>query len=129
MGPVESQISAIGVDRLGNAVFLLDERSLTARADGIYRVGLGLHGSLHSLALKLQGALAHVLFDKAQTLFGMLLDPIQTLLEIRSPLFDILREQTRFQLRGDLGGQGGERLGRCRKVGAWFHEGAGAVRC
>src|ERR1051325_3051543 len=32
--------------------------------------------------------------------------------EIRSPLVGILREQTEFQRRGDLGGQGGERLGR-----------------
>jgi len=54
--------------------------------------------------------LAHVLFDKAQTLFAMLLDPIQTRLEIGSPLFHILWEQTGFQPRGDLGGQRWERL-------------------
>ena len=40
-------------------------------------------------------------------------------MEIRSPLFDILREQTGFQPRGGLGGQGGERLDRAAALAGY----------
>ena len=74
------------MDGLGHAPFPLDQGRLTARAALIDRIGLGLHGSFHDLALELQRALPDLLLDKAQALFGMLLDPLKSSLQILTPM-------------------------------------------
>jgi hypothetical protein len=74
------------MDRFGHAPFPLDQGCLTARAALIDRIGLGLHRPFHDLALEFEGALPDPLFDKAQALFRMLLDPIQSTLQILSPI-------------------------------------------
>jgi hypothetical protein len=61
------------MDRFGHAPLSLDQGCLTARAALINRIGFGLHGPFHDLALEFKRALPDLLLDKAQALFGMLL--------------------------------------------------------
>jgi hypothetical protein len=67
------------MDRFGHAPFPLDQGCLTARAALIDRIGLGLHRPFHHLALEFKGALSDLLL-------GMLLNPIESTLQILSPV-------------------------------------------
>ena len=59
----------------------------------------------HELALQFESGLAQVFLDKAQTLFGMLPNPLQTFLEIRSPMFDVREQQVGLEPGGDFIGR------------------------
>ncbi len=74
------------MDRFGHAPLPLDQRCLTARAALIDRIGLGLHGPFHDLTLEFERALPDLLLDEAQALFGMLLHPVKSNLQILSPI-------------------------------------------
>jgi hypothetical protein len=86
VGSKQSHWPAVRTDGFGHAPFPLDHRCLTARAALIDRIGLGLHRSFHDLALEFKSALADLLLDKAQALFGMLLHSIQSSLQVLSPV-------------------------------------------
>ena len=98
MGAEQFDLAAIGVDDSGHAPFLVGQRALAAGALFIHRVGRGLHGLLHDRPLQFQGGLANVLLDEAQALFGMLLDAVQTRLEILTPAGDVLFQKAVLSL-------------------------------
>ncbi|MHC1767015.1 MAG: hypothetical protein AB9869_22395 [Verrucomicrobiia bacterium] len=102
VGSKQSHGPAVGTDRFRHTPFPLDQGCLTARAALVDRVGFGLHRPFHNLALDFQRALPDLLLDKAQALFGMLLHPIQSSLQVLSPLGQILRQDRRFLFCGDL---------------------------
>jgi hypothetical protein len=85
------------MDRFGHAPFLLDQGCLTARAALIDRIGLGLHRPFHDLALESKRALPDLLLNKAQALFGMLLHPLESTLQILSPIGEIPRRDGSFK--------------------------------
>lgn len=89
MSARQFHFTAVGVDLSFHAAFFVAEGMLAIRTFLIHRVGLGLHGLLHQQPLQFQRRLTDVLFDKPQVLFGMLLHPLQSSLEILTPAVQI----------------------------------------
>ena len=111
MGADQLDFAAIRVHPPGHATFLVAERPWQSGHFSSTGSALSCMAFCTSKPLQLQGGLAHVLFDEAQALFGMLLDLLQALAEVFPPAGDVLFEQAvltvgddfidqRFQRRG-----------------------------